>query len=348
MSRFALKEETEAFAAEVAKLTVPRYASHWRDRVERLWDDVWKRGIEERTASTQKLYASKFRTAVRNALEEEEQRTKRRQRVEAAVLSIVRIDPAITAKLQEDYQAKVKAENADLVLVPEWEWLVKTFEAMLEDDDMELRALAIMALTGRRFAEVLQAGEFEPFVEHSSSGTVRQKWLLKFSGQLKTKSGPETMFGKSYAIPTLAPARDVLSAFRGMRASAAGRIWKSAPERQLSTTFNPDFNRKLRTCPAAKFWPKDQPLSLKELRALYAEIAYVNFAPRTTRAPFYARILGHGDEDLTTALSYMRYSLSRQAMKEGQEEMNRLTLLREKRREDAIAAKQADEDLIEP
>jgi hypothetical protein len=339
MARFALKEETEEFAGKVMELVTPRFANHWRERVERLWADVQDRGFAERTDATKKLYMSKFRKAVRDALESAEPGSTRRDRVETGLMEIIRIDPSILTKLQEDYQAKVKAGNADLVLVPEWEWLLKTFRLMLRDDDMELRALAIMALTGRRFAEVLQAGDFAPCVDRSAHGTVRQKWLVEFSGQLKTQGGENTMHGKSYRIPTLAPARDILRAFRELRASASGRIWAAAPERQLSTTFNPEFNRKLQACPAAKFWPKGAALTLKELRALYAEIAYVSFAPRTTRAPYYARILGHGEEDLTTALSYMRYSLSEQAMKEGQEEMNRLTMLREQRRDEARAAK---------
>lgn len=85
-------------------------------------------------------------------------------------------------------------------------------------------------------------------------------------------------------------------------------------------------------------------MTLKELRALYAEIAYVNFGPRTTRAPYFATILGHAEDDLTTALSYMRYSLNEQGMREGQEEMNRVTMLREQLREEAIAASGGDPD----
>lgn len=342
--RFQLQEETEEFAGKVMDLVVPKYASHWRDRVSKLWEDVQLRGFEGKTDSTKKLYMSKFRKAVRVELDEMEKDETRRKKVDADLMEILRIDAAILTKLHEDYQTRVKAGNADLTVVPEWEWLVKTFRLMLKSDDALDRALAIMALTGRRFREVLQSGEFAPSVDRTESGIVRHRWLVDFSGQLKTKDGPNTMSGKTYRIPTLAPAKEIIASLKGLRASSQGKIWLNAPERQLNTNFNPEFNRYLLNCPAAKFWPKGASLTMKELRALYAEIAYVSFTPRTTRAPYYARILGHGEEDLTTALSYMRYMLSSDALSDGREEMNRLTMLRDQRREEAIAAKGGEQE----
>ena len=344
MGRFALKEETDEFAAKVMALVAPRYASHWRDRVERLWIDIQERGFAERTDATKKLYMSRFRKAVREALTEIEPNEARRARVEEGLMEIIRIDPEILTNLHEAYRVKVMAANANLTLVPEWEWLVKTFRLMLAADDEEHRAIALMALTGRRFDEVLRAGDFAPSLDKTESARVRHRWLLDFSGQLKTRSGKGEGHDDAFRIPVLAPASDVLRAFRTLRASPQGQGWAAATTRQLSTTFNPEFNRKLQGSPAARFWPKGAPLTLKELRALYAEIAYVNFAPRTTRAPYYARILGHSEDDLTTALSYMRYSLSKEALREGQEEMNRLTMLREQRRDEARAAKRGEGD----
>lgn len=342
--RFQLQEETEAFASKVMELVVPKYGNHWRDRVGKLWADVQKRGFESKTDATKKLYMSKFRKAVREELAVAEKDETRRAKVDADLMEILRIDPAILTKLHEDYQGRVKAGNANLTVMAEWEWLVKTFRMMLKSDDMIGRALAIMALTGRRFEEVLQAGQFTAAIDRKGSGTVKHRYLVDFSGQLKTKGGSGTMAGKTYRIPTLAPADEIIAALKSMRASGQGQIWLNAPKRQLNTNFNPEFNRYLLNCPASKYWAKDAPLTMKELRALYAEIAYVSFAPRTTRAPYYARILGHSEEDLTTALSYMRYMLSSAALSEGQEEMNRLTMLREQRRDAAIAAGNGEQE----
>lgn len=342
--RFQLQEESEAFASKVMELVVPKYGNHWRDRVGKLWADVQKRGFESKTDSTKKLYMSKFRKAVRVELAVAEKDETRRSKVDADLMEILRIDPAILTKLHEDYQGRVKAGNANLTVMAEWEWLMKTFRMMLKSDDMIARALAIMALTGRRFEEVLRAGQFEEAVDRNNTGAVRHRYLVEFSGQLKTKGGSNTMAGKTYRIPTLAPAGEIIAAFKGLRASPQGKVWANAQKRQLNTNFNPEFNRYLLSCPVSKYWAKGAPLTMKELRALYAEVAYVSFSPRTTRAPYYARILGHGEEDLTTALSYMRYMLSSDALAEGQEEMNRLTMLREQRREVPIAAGNGGQD----
>lgn len=344
MTRFALKEETEDFADEVVGMVVPKNAKGWKSKVEALWKDVQERGFADKTDSTKKLYMSKFRKAVRDKLATAEENEKRRMRVEEALMEIIRIDKEILTKLQEDYQSRVKAGNSDLFVVPQWEWVVKMAREMMKSADMELRAIGLMLVTGRRFREILQTAEFAPFVEETKQGDIRHRWLLLFKGQLKTKGGDGTMYDKAFPIPVLAPAKEVLKAFTELRASPAGRVWANAPERQLSTNDNPNFNKAVQSSPIAKYWPAKAPLTLKELRALYAEIAYVNFAPRTTRAPYYARVLGHGEEDLTTALSYMKYMLSEDALTEGQEEMNRLTMLREQRREEAIAAKRGEQE----
>ncbi|MDN5569229.1 MAG: hypothetical protein L0G27_10895, partial [Paracoccus sp. (in: a-proteobacteria)] len=149
MSRFSLQEEVPEFAGKVVALVTPKYGNHWRDRVERLWTDVQERGFTERTNSTKKLYMSKFRKGVRDALAEAEPNAERLLRVEAELMEILRIDPEILSKLHQDYQAKVKETNRDLVLVPEWEWIVTMLKHMLVHKDMELRVIGLMGLTGR-------------------------------------------------------------------------------------------------------------------------------------------------------------------------------------------------------
>lgn len=341
--RFSLQEEVAEFAEKVMPLVTPKYANHWRERVERLWVDVQERGINDRTDSTKKLYMSKFRKGIRDRLAEAEQNEERRKRVDADLMEIIRIDPGILSKLHQDYQAKVKETNSDLTLVPDWEWIVKMLHHMLESKDMETRIIALMGLTGRRFREILQGGELGYVWKETDHGRVRQRYLLTFNGQMKTRGGENTMADRDFPIPILAEADKIVKAFREVRESSEGKAWKAAPDGVVKSTLNNAFNKKLAASPLAKFWPEGAPLSLKELRALYAEIAYVNFGPRTTRGPYFSRILGHSETDETTALSYMRYSLNERGLKESVEEMNRLTMLRDERRAEAIAAKSADE-----
>ena len=49
--RFALQEEVEAFSDKVIALVCPKCGNHWRERVQRLWDDVQQRGFVERTSA---------------------------------------------------------------------------------------------------------------------------------------------------------------------------------------------------------------------------------------------------------------------------------------------------------
>jgi len=335
--RFALQEEVEAFSDKVIALVCPKYGNHWRERVQRLWDDVQQRGFVERTDATKKLYMSRFRKGVRDRLATEEPDEDRRKRVDLDLMKIIQIDRTILSQLHEDYKARVKVANSNLTLVPEWQQVVTVLREMLKSDDMETRVLGLCGLTGRRFREIVQSADLRLMTEVTPKGRVRQRWLVFFKGQLKTRGGEGTMAGRDFAIPVLAPAAEIVAAFRELRDSAQGRMWLSADEGAIKSTLNNALNTKLKASAIERFWPKGAPLSLKELRAIYAEIAYENFGPRTTRAPYYARILGHGIEDETTALSYMRYSLNTKGQREGMEEINRLTMLREARREEVLA-----------
>lgn len=343
MARFAVKDEVEAFAAAVVPLVVPKNARDWRVRVQKMWDGVQARGFADKTDASKKLYMSLFRKGVREALAKAEPDDARRDRVEKALMAVLRIDTEVLSRVQERYKERVKAGNRDLMLVPQWEALLSAFRDMLTDQDARLRAIAVMALSGRRFAEVLQFATLAPSIDKVGGISFRHRWLLDFSGQLKTRGGVATTAGKTFRIPTLAPAAQVLTAFRSVRESLEGQAWAEASSRQLSTTLNPEFNRVLRDSAIGHLWPKSAPLSIKELRALYAEVAYHGFGPRSDRAPYFARILGHSEDDLTTALSYIRFSLSEAALKAGQEEMNRLSMLREEQAQRARAAKGDEE-----
>lgn len=52
--------------------------------------------------------------------------------------------------------------------------------------------------------------------------------------------------------------------------------------------------------------------TIKQMRSLYAEIAYEVFAPKTfTKAAYFSQILGHATNDIKTSLSCMNYVLGR-------------------------------------
>lgn len=347
--RFQLTEELETFAKEVVDLVVPKNTRGWRKKIEELWIDIQERGLSERTESTQKLYMSKFRSAVKDRLREQETDTKRYNRLEADLTKIISIDPEIMTRLKEDYDDTINEGNANLIQVPKWEKVLEMAREMMRSGDMELRALGLIMMTGRRFRELLQTGELS-LIQSENGSRRTQRWLLDFSGQLKTKEGEGTMYEKTFAIPTLAPAKEVLRYFNGLRESKLGKAWMDMSPELLNKRVNQALNKRLKRSEIANYWPAGKSLTIKELRALYAEVAYKNFHPKMIRAHYFSAILGHSKEDQETALSYMKYILTDEDLQPRMDEINEIVALRDKRTEEARAAKrmaEAEEDDFE-
>lgn len=168
---------------------------------------------------------------------------------------------------------------------------------------------ALIALTGRRTIEVIRdrtrAGDFQPAKlnrrERKALG-VDDGFALIFYGQRKRKTAPV----EPYAIPTLTRAHDVVAGVMTLRmrrhvqmqtdeeAGSASWLLGKYCAGVLPTQISPGY-----------FDEHGLPLTPKDLRAAYALACYESFAPRhVSRNAYYARILGHGENDLTTSLSY--------------------------------------------
>ncbi|NRA50551.1 MAG: hypothetical protein HRU12_15570, partial [Phaeodactylibacter sp.] len=87
----------------------------------------------------------------------------------------------------------------------------------------------------------------------------------------------------------------------------------------LAGADNKTFNVRMGTATSRKmkslvsdFWPDGDEPTPSKLRPLYAEIAfklYPNLRFDMSKAGFFAAILGHDHNDVTTSLSYMDYYL---------------------------------------
>lgn len=343
-TRYGLKDSIETFVAEVLDLTVPRSKPRWRERLQARWDSE-QALFASKTVQTRRLYSSRFRSAIRDALSGADLTDRRRESLVEEIFAIVRMDREVLAKLNEQYQQRVLSNNTNLVMIDKWREIVDEFTLLLSHSNPRLKALAILALTGRRFAEVLSSGNFEPAYETGKRGRITHKYLLTFKGQLKTREAEGSMFGKSYTIPTLAPAADVLRAFRQMRSSGAGKEWLSVSLEQLNASYNSSLNRILRTrSEIASRWPEEPPLTIKMLRPFYAEVAYEAFSPQMTKATYFAKILGHREDDYNTALSYMVFCLNHRGLRQGVEEVQRVIEERERQIEAVEAARRERED----
>lgn len=350
---YALNDAISEFAAAVIPLVTPSLTNHWKRKVERLWKEEQEQ-FSDKTPSTQKLYTSKFRKAAKEALADAEQDADRRKTTEAKLMEIIRQDAAVVEDLNAAYRKKVATRHKNVSVVPEWKDLMQEFRLLLNHPNARMKAVAIMALTGRRSIEVLGDGEFSEVTEVQADGSRRtQRWSLAFSGQAKTRGAAGTRSGDIFAIPVLAPAPEILQALREMRLSAEGREWQEWAQgderKKLNGSLNSYMNKLLRErSEITSRWPEDEELTLKQLRALYAEVAYLQFCPsHMTRNAFYAQVLGHAADDFTTGLSYMRFALSLSARDDVLAETDRVLAAQKEQkaeRGDADAPEAVDDD----
>ena len=138
--------------------------------------------------------------------------------------------------------------------------------------------MALMALTGRRPAEIFFSAKF----------TLPDKKLpfpaLIFEGQLKTRNAPGTSF-EPYPIPVLAEPKLIIRALDRLRAI------KTFPTADaVNTTTSPQLPKYV----TAAFGSLDQPWKPGYLRSAYGAICCHKFKPKNmTDDIFLAQILGH-------------------------------------------------------
>ena len=55
---------------------------------------------------------------------------------------------------------------------------------------------------------------------------------------------------------------------------------------------------------------------LHDARAIYAQLAYIQFAPPSiSQTYYYSQVLGHAENSLTTALSYQKFAIEKNCKK---------------------------------
>lgn len=313
MARYPLAKKIEEFAHSVAALTGQQ---GWQGRLTAAWNTK-RDEFSDKALGTQKLYIVKFRAAVKEWFATLPPNDPKRE-LESRVLSIVTFPEGMIEALNRDYTRTVKSRAENLILVQNAEEMVAAFVEWLGSTDIRQKALGVMGLTGRRFIEVVRDGEFAPVVEQGPKGRVRMKYVVEFSGQAKTRGAEGSKSGETYRIPVVPHGRVdtvpmVLQAMAEIRQSTLGKRWAEFDYQDLNSGESGRFNGQLRGSLAAIEGMTEEllgKLSVKWLRALYAELAYARFGSlRRTKSAFFAQVLGHSEDDLKTSLSYMVLAL---------------------------------------
>ena len=274
------------------------------DRIQALWDRELA-SHEGKADRTIKLYASQYyRPAIQAAFGDDH-----------PALAIVRAPEALSDRIRSEDKARVAESHRRLVGVPQWREIVARGTRLLRSREPMALAAGLLCVTGRRPYEVFCTGTFAPAAVQGAASRAASRWTVTFNGQAKTKGRPGTR-QDAYEIPVLAEARDVIAAFRALRASPEGQEWAGLDNKAFSrliTSARQDERILLADAVTDAFgasWPVDNKLTPRSLRPLYAEIAYRHFgSARVSKNSFVAAILGHSMNDLETSLSYMDYHL---------------------------------------
>jgi hypothetical protein len=154
---------------------------------------------------------------------------------------------------------------------------------------------AIMCcVTGRRFSEIGLSGSFE------SVG----KYHVEFTGQLKCDNEKG-----SYTIPTLIDTDTLMALFAQLRRKSVPQDITLYTE-GYNTQVNRAYHRLFDASKHHHFGINGAKGSLKDSRALYASITWYLYDKCTNGFSYHvASVLGHSENDLTTAQAYDDFHL---------------------------------------
>lgn len=343
-TRLNLTEEIEDFRDRTLPRIFPKYGSRYRELIQKDWAATQKL-FDDKTTATKKLYGSKFRKAVFDAIKVREQDAKRREELLATMKDLLKTDPEVLNEVKEHYRENISKNANKLVRVEHYAKMVEIATRWLTGDSDELRALGLMLVTGRRFYEVLVAGEFGRTVIQLERGKMSPIWRMDFSGQMKTREAEGTKFDTLYNIPTLAPVAKVIKAVNLLRSSPMGKEIAAMGQEFANTHYNPRLNKILRASAIGELWPKGDVLTIKQLRTLYAEVCFKHHAPSDKhKDAYFAEILGHREGDMNTALSYVRYYLDEKDRDFAQAEMDQMIKKRDEDEAAYWAQRKADDE----
>lgn len=203
-------------------------------------------------------------------------------------------------KLTRDEQASIKGatrsqvytDHTNLRPIDPDELIFKACELLKSESYLNL-ALGLMLLTGRRSTEILKTAEM----------TVASDDSVIFEGQLKTK-GSDNAQTLPYEIPVLTDSQTIINALAKLRqlrdfSNLTNDAVHSRANKSLSEAVKRYF---------ADLIPS---VKLKDLRSAYATICHDFYCPnQISQTAYFAMVLGHSKEDLTTAQSYQDFYIA--------------------------------------
>jgi len=276
-----LDARAQAFLKRIAPLSAD-LAAHGRTRtlalkkLRRICHAEVRKLKANYTTATVTFYLSKYRDSIR-AVEPDHLVLRPRKMRSGQRFSYLALEPEETRALNEAYHQRIHRDQSNLIPLDPEAFVQKALALLASDRYLE-KGMGLMALTGRRPAEIFFSAKF----------SLPRKKLpypaVIFDGQLKTRQAPGTSF-EPYSIPVLADPKTII------RALDALRSLKSFPSPDaVNTTTGPQLPKYV----SAAFGSLDQPWKPGHLRSAYGAICCHKFKPKNiTDDIFLAQILGH-------------------------------------------------------
>lgn len=256
----------------------------------------WNQGVElippRGLQTTREDYAREVGAAVMRLVKKTDPATLKSM----IVLSLMRLDANDAREYQrESNRAVVRdldAEQSRRAIVGVDEF-VTIGEQLLDGRSYLDRILGICALTGRRTIEVATSAHFEPINGNR----------VFFTGQAKTRGRTDRVDG--YPIPTLTDSARIVATLKTIREDRPDLV--TNPE-LFHNRCAKDLHKRARV-----FAPcfNDKTAKPKDLRSAWAEICWlIHDERKSSKVLYMSRVLGHGEQDMVTALAYDDFTIT--------------------------------------
>lgn len=220
---------------------------------------------------------------------------------------------------RKNYQAKVYQANAKQRQLSDSEVLATINKLAFEKDWPSLTVCVGLAV-GSRLVEILKESQYER-ADHSAH-------YIRVVGVVKDRGAGERKIVKPIVGGLLSD--DIKGMVDEIRVQVSeaydvdlgtGTGDRKVTKQELTNLTDKKVNDKIREV----FGPT---YVFHDTRAIYAELAFLQFAPDgMSKTAFFATVLGHKEESLTTALSYQKFAIKRKLPEVSADILSRMTTL---------------------
>lgn len=249
------------------------------------------------TIGSRKNTYSKYRMRLENSNLKEE--------LKLEIKKFFRLDKEERDQFKQDGILQVNNDHLNLRTIKDVGGYIEMGISLIKSSSYVEKILGFCSLTGRRPAEIGCSADFSPIdITH-----------LEFSGQLKTR-GTDSL--KPYVIPCLMNTNEFLRCWQDFRKQHTKNLIDKDKNKlddfssvQLADKFHNSYSKDM-SMRVKKYFRNfvTGEIQTKNLRAIYGCIAMSKFNKDTNKSNqrYLAEILGHSDNDLNTANSYIDFN----------------------------------------